>query len=87
MDNWSTHRSGALYETCPVAQAKTLWSRFGFVFTPKHGSWLNIAEIALNVMIRQCPNRRIDSFEVRRAEIGSRPRSTGSSPPTTPLSG
>ena len=71
MDNLSTHRPGALYETYPAAQAKALWDRFEFVFTPKHGSWLNIAEIELNVMIRQCLNRRIDSFEVLRAEIAA----------------
>ena len=46
MDNLSTHRPGALYETYPAAQAKALWDRFEFVFTPKHGSWLNIAERA-----------------------------------------
>ena len=67
----STHRPGALYETYPAAQAKTLWDRFEFVFTPKHGSWLNIAEIELNVMIRQSLNRRIDSFEVLRAEVAA----------------
>ena len=68
MDNLSTHRPGALYQTCPPAQAKALWDRFEFVFTPKHGSWLNIAESELSVMIRQCLNRRIDPFEVLRAE-------------------
>ena len=95
MDNLSTHRPGALYETYPPAQAKALWDRFEFVFTPKHGSWLNIAEIELNVMIRQCLNRRIASFDVLRARsplgrrpgIGFRPRSTGSSPRTMPVSG
>ena len=71
MNNLSTHRPGALYETYPPAQAKALWDRFEFVFTPKHGSWLNIAEIELNVMIRQCLNRRIGSFEVLRAEVAA----------------
>ena len=71
MDNLSTHRPGALYQTYPAAQAKALWDRFEFVFTPKHGSWLNIAEIELNVMIRQCLNRRIDSFDVLRAEVAA----------------
>ena len=71
MDNLGTHRPGALYETYPAAQAKALWDRFEFVFTPGHGSWLNIAEIELNVMIRPCLNRRIDSFEVLPAETAA----------------
>ncbi len=69
MDNLNTHRPGALYETFPPAEAKALWDRFEFVYTPKHGSWLNVAEVELNVMIRQCLNRRIDSINVLRAEV------------------
>ncbi len=69
MDNLSTHRPGALYEAYPPAQAKALWDRFAFVYTPKHGSWLNVAEVELNVMIRQCLNRRIDCIEVLRREV------------------
>ena len=71
MDNLGTHRPGALYETFPAAQAKALWDRFEFVYTPKHGSWLNVAEVELGVMIRQCLNRRIDSIEVLRAEVAA----------------
>ena len=71
MDNLSTHRPGALYEAYPPAQAKALWDRFEFVYTPKHGSWLNVAEVELNVMIRQCLNRRIDCIEVLRREVGA----------------
>ena len=56
MDNLNTHRPGALYEAFPPADAKALWERFEFVYTPKHGSWLNVAEVELNVMIRPCPN-------------------------------
>ena len=63
MDNLNTHRPGALYEAFPPARAKALWDRFEFLFTPKHGSWLNVAEVELNVMIRQCLNRRIDSID------------------------
>ncbi len=59
MDNLNTHNPGALYETFPPQKAKHLWDRFEFVYTPKHGSWLNMAEIELNVLIRQCLNRRI----------------------------
>ena len=45
--------------------------RFEFVYTPKHGSWLNVAEVELNVMIRQCLNRRIDSLELLRDEVAA----------------
>jgi len=66
MDNLNTHTPGSLYETFPPAKAKSLWDRFEFVFTPKHGSWLNMAEIELNVLTGQCLNRRIDNIvEVR----------------------
>ena len=71
MDNLSTHRPGALYEAYPPAQAKALWDRFAFVYTPKHGSWLNVAEVELNVLIRQCLNRRIDCIEVLRREVAA----------------
>ena len=66
MDNLNTHEPGSLYETFPPDQAKALWDRFDFVYTPKHGSWLNMAEIELNVLINQCLNRRIDDIEVVR---------------------
>ena len=68
MDNYNTHTPGALYETFPPDQAKTLWDRFEFLYTPKHGSWLNMAEIELNVLIGQCLNRRIDDIEVVKSE-------------------
>lgn len=68
MDNLNTHEPGSLYETFPPDQAKALWDRFDFVYTPKHGSWLNMAEIELNVLISQCLNRRIDDIEVVRKE-------------------
>ncbi len=71
MDNLNTHCPGALYEACPPAQAKALWDRFEFVYTPKHGSWLNVAEIELNVVIRQCLGRRIDSINVLRTEVAA----------------
>ena len=71
MDNLNTHRPGALYEAFPPPQAKALWDRFEFVYTPKHGSWLNVAEVELNVMIRQCLNRRIDCIEVLRREVAA----------------
>lgn len=71
MDNRNTHRPGALYEAFPPDQAKELWDRFEFIYTPKHGSWLNVAEIELNVMISQCLNRRIDNIEVLRQQVSA----------------
>lgn len=68
MDNLNTHTPGSFYETFPPEQAKALWDRFDFIYTPKHGSWLNIAEIELNVLIGQCLNRRIDDIDVVRSE-------------------
>ena len=62
MDNLATHKAGALYEAFPPKEAKDLWDRFEFVYTPRHGSWLNMAEIELNVLVGQCLNRRIDNM-------------------------
>ena len=69
MDNLNTHEPGALYERFPPEKAKALWDRFEFVYTPKHGSWLNMAEIELNVLTGQCLNRRIDDIGVVRREV------------------
>jgi len=69
MDNLSTHKPGSLYEAFSPEEAKRLWDRFDFVFTPKHGSWLNVAEIELNVLNGQCLNRRIDEIETVRQEV------------------
>ena len=63
MDNLNTHSPSALYEVFKPEEAKRIWDRFNFVYTPKHGSWLNMAEIELNVLIGQCLNRRIDNVE------------------------
>jgi hypothetical protein len=71
MDNLNTHTPAALYEAFPAKEAKALWDRFEFVYTPKHGSWLNMAEIELGVMIRQCLSRRIDNIETLSAEVGA----------------
>ena len=69
MDNLNTHTPGSFYEAFAPEKAKALWDRFEFVFTPKHGSWLNMAEIELNVLIGQCLNRRIAKIEVMRNEV------------------
>ena len=71
MDNLNTHTPGSLYETFQPSAAKRLWDRFDFIFTPKHGSWLNIAEIELNVLTGQCLNRRIDNIEEVRSEVAA----------------
>jgi len=71
MDNFNTHNPGSFYETFSPAKAKKLWDRFEFVYTPKHGSWLNMAEIELNVLISQCLSRRIDNIEELRSEVSA----------------
>lgn len=63
MDNFKTHCPSALYEAFPPQEAKSLWDRFEFVFTPKHGSWLNMAEIELHVLNGQCLNRHLSTKE------------------------
>jgi len=68
MDNLNTHAPGSFYETFQPDKAKALWDRFEFVYTPKHGSWLNMAEIELNVLTGQCLNRRIGDIAVVRKE-------------------
>jgi len=68
MDNYSTHNASSFYETFQPEEAKSLWDRFEFVFTPKHGSWLNVAEIELNVIQRQCLNRRISDIKEVQSE-------------------
>lgn len=69
MDNLATHKPGALYEAFSPAEAKRIWDRFDFVYTPRHGSWLNMAEIELNVLTKQCLNRRIDNMETIKDEV------------------
>jgi len=63
MDNYKTHDASAFYEEFIPEEAKRLWDRFEFVFTPKHGSWLNMAEIELHVLNGQCLNRHIETIE------------------------
>lgn len=59
MDNLNTHSPASFYETFEPQEARRLTQRFEFHYTPKHGSWLNMAEIELGVLIRQCLSRRI----------------------------
>ena len=69
MDNFKTHAASAFYETFEPEEAKRIWDRFEFVFTPKHGSWLNMAEIELHVLNGQCLNRHISSIEKIKQEV------------------
>jgi transposase len=71
MDNLNTHTPGALYETFSPEKAKALWDRFDFVYTPKHGSWLNVAEIELNVLTGQCLKRRIADIDTVKKEVAA----------------
>jgi DDE superfamily endonuclease len=59
MDNLNVHTPGALYDVFPPAEAKRLADKLELHYTPKHGSWLNIAEIELSVLSRQCLDRRV----------------------------
>ena len=71
MDNFKTHVAAALYETFEPQEAKKLWDRFEFVYTPKHGSWLNMAEIELHVLNGQCLNRHIDTMQEVENEVNA----------------
>ncbi|WP_157816237.1 IS630 family transposase [Spirosoma pollinicola] len=62
-DNLNTHKYGSFYEHLPLAQARLLSRKLVFHYTPKHGSWLNAAEIEFSALARQCLNRRIGSLE------------------------
>ena len=69
MDNLNTHTPGALFEAFPPAEAKRLADKLELHYTPKHGSWLNIAEIELSVLSRQCLDRRVPDFATLAREI------------------
>lgn len=69
MDNLNTHKPGALYEAFEPKEAKRIWDCFEFIYTPKHGSWLNMAEIELHVLMGQCLNRRIDNLKTIKEEV------------------
>ena len=63
-DNHNTHSYGSFYENLPNEQARQLKNKLEFHFTPKHGSWLNIAEMEFSALSRQCLNRKIGSKEL-----------------------
>ena len=69
MDNLNTHRLASLYEAYPPEQARRIAERLEVHHTPKHGSWLNVAGIALSVLARQCLDRRIETRGELRREV------------------
>ena len=69
LDNLNTHGPASFYEAFTPHEARRLAERFDFHYTPKHGSWLNMAEIELSVLNRQCLDRRIENAEILRREI------------------
>jgi transposase len=71
MDNLNTHTKAALYEAFVPSEAKRIADRLEFHFTPKHGSWLNMAEIELAVLTNQCLDRRIPDAETLASEVAA----------------
>ena len=69
MDNLNTHAPGSLYEAFEPAEARRIAERLEIHYTPKHGSWLNMAEIEIGVMVRQCLDRRIPDRDFLRNEV------------------
>jgi hypothetical protein len=71
LDNLNTHTLGALYEAFEPQEARRIARRLEFHYTPKHGSWLNMAEMEFSVLSRQCLDRRIPTEEILAAEIAT----------------
>ena len=71
MDNLNTHSPISFYETFEPEEAQRLTCRFEFHYTPKHGSWLNMAEIELGVLVRQCLSRRIADKQTLEKEVAA----------------
>jgi hypothetical protein len=69
LDNLNTHTAGALYEAFPPEEARRLAAKLEFHYTPKHASWLNMAELELSVLARQCLSRRIPDAATLAAEV------------------
>ena len=71
MDNLNTHKLGSLYEAFAPEEARRIAERLEIHYTPKHGSWLDMAEIEIGILSRQCLNRRIPDQETLRSEINA----------------
>jgi hypothetical protein len=93
-DNLNTHTAASLYATFPAEEARRLAKRFEWHYTPKHGSWLDMAESELAVLTSQCLDRRIPNKPSLETEVAAwqaietsiTPKPIGSSRPTTPAS-
>ena len=92
LDNLNTHRRASLYETFPAEEARRIARRLEFHYTPKHGSWLNMAEIEFSVLSRSCLKQRLSGEEApsggksmlwSRSATPPEPPSTGGSTPGT----
>jgi DDE superfamily endonuclease len=71
MDNLNTHNAGSFYEAFAPTEARRLALRFEFHYTPKHGSWLNMAEIELSALERMCLNQRLATPTALKTEVGA----------------
>jgi hypothetical protein len=71
LDNLNTHKIASLYEAFEPAEARRIAKKLEFHYTPKHGSWLNMAEIELSILERQCLDRRIGDEEMLKREVGA----------------
>lgn len=71
LDNLNTHKMGSLYETFEPSEARRIAKRLEFHYTPKHGSWLNMAEIEISIFSRQCLGRRIGDQKRLKREVGA----------------
>ena len=71
MDNLNTHKAASLYKAFPPVEARRIIKHLEIHYTPKHGSWLDMAEIELNVMTRQCLSRRIDTIARLKNELSA----------------
>jgi DDE superfamily endonuclease len=69
MDNLNTHTGASLYKAFPPDEARRILNKLEIHYTPKHGSWLNMAEIELSILSRQCLDRRIPDQEALKAEV------------------
>jgi hypothetical protein len=70
-DNLNTHTAAALYEAFPAAETRCILQRVEFHYTPKHGSWLNMAEIEISIFARGCLSRRVASLQDLRQRFGT----------------
>jgi hypothetical protein len=68
LDNLSTHTAAAFYESFPAEVARKLARRIEFIYTPVHGSWLNMVEVEISVLVRQCLKRRLPDIETLERE-------------------